>query len=80
MESTLGISVALATLFLILLAVLLLKRSKSSSGVDPLVRACFGDRGKAARLIAYELKLSPGLSEREARSRAFSRLEKDRSR
>lgn len=80
MDSAVVISSALAVLFLILVSVYFLKRSNSSSGVDPLVRACFGDRGKAARLIAYELKLSPGLSEREARSRAFSRLEKDRSR
>ncbi len=43
-----------------------------------LVAACFGDRGKAERLIAYELRRSPGLSRVDACLRAIDRLADDR--
>ena len=43
-----------------------------------LVAACFGDRVKAERLIAYELRRSPGLSRVDACLRAIDRLADDR--
>lgn len=41
---------------------------------DSLLNACLGDKAKAERLTAYELRLSPGISRKMARERAFQRI------
>lgn len=53
------------------------KRSRSKS--DPLVTAVLGDRAKADRLMSYELKRAPGITQEEARRRALDRLTDDRT-
>ena len=53
--------------------------SRSASS-DPLVMACGGDRAKADRLAAYELRKAPDISQDEARRRALDRLSRDRGR
>lgn len=56
-------------------------RSKSSAGESTnrqnLLVACFGDRERMERLIQYEKKRAPGLSEEEAVLRALERIERD---
>lgn len=42
--------------------------------------ACFGDQGKADRLVQYEKKRHQGITHAEAVRRAFERLESDRGR
>lgn len=58
-------------------------RSKAKYSVRPnydsLVKACMGDREVAARLMAYELKKRPGLSQEQAAAEAYERLRMDRS-
>lgn len=43
-----------------------------------LLRACLGDRGKADRLIDYEVRRSPGISRQAAIDAAMDRLQADR--
>ena len=48
------------------------------STVDRLVVACLGDRGKASRLMEYETRRAPRISDEEAAARALDRLKTDR--
>ena len=45
-----------------------------------LVRACLGNKDKAARLVTYEKSRNKWLTRRQAINLAFERLEEDRSR
>lgn len=46
---------------------------------DKLIIACHGDRLKADRLMEYEYRRSPSLSDDDAAQRAWERLQKDRT-
>lgn len=54
--------------------------SSSPQQVDLLLAACLGDRGKVTRLVDYEKKRSPGISDALARQRALERITRDNSR
>lgn len=63
------------------------RQNKSSNTVKSsnpefsrLLVACLGDRGKALRLIRFEMDKEPRISEKVATIRAFDRLKQDRSR
>lgn len=42
-----------------------------------LLSACLGDRDQVERLIAFELRLKPSLSRKEATSMALARIRRD---
>lgn len=54
--------------------------NRPRSAVDPLLTACLGDRARAARLLDFERRRDPSISDLEAQRRALDRLERDRGR
>ena len=55
-----------------------LDRSLSDSSIDPnLLAACLGDRSQAERLIRYEQKRRPKLSNSSAANAALARMRRD---
>ncbi len=54
------------------------KLGKKSANYSALLNACLGDRGKAERLIVYELHRNPRLTRDQAAKEAVDRLAYDR--
>lgn len=53
-------------------------RTEENDQLSRLIGACFGDKGKAERLIEYEKKKMPWLDRDSAIQMAIDRLSKDR--